>query len=182
MNFIKRLIKKLIKILVSENKPILYKIGKKKFHNSRIDSLIPQAVEIGENFVSGPGSMIVAHDASLQIHTGMYRIEKVKIGDNVFIGANAVILPGVNIENNSIIGAGAVVTHNVPEGVVVAGNPARVICTVKEYIDKCKHKKCLYMAPESFKKVWDNRQLDDDDIKKFQNKIIEEMGKRGKNN
>jgi len=78
--------------------------------------------------------MIVAHDASLFIHNGMYRIEKVKIWDNVFIGANAVILPGVNIGNNSIIGAGAGVTHDVPEEVVVVGNPAKIICTVKEYI------------------------------------------------
>jgi len=111
--------------------------------------------------------MIVAHDASLVIHNGMYRIKKVKIWDNVFIGANAVILPGVNIGNNSIIGAGADVIHDVSEEVVVVGNPSKIICTVKECIKKCNYKKCLYKPPESFKNIWNYQLLDKEDIKKI---------------
>ncbi|MDD2719902.1 MAG: acyltransferase [Gallionella sp.] len=51
----------------------------------------------------------------------------IRIEDNVWVGAGAIILPGVTIHQNSIIGAGSVVTRDVPENVVVAGNPARVI-------------------------------------------------------
>ena len=51
----------------------------------------------------------------------------VNIGNDVWIGGNCTILPGVTIGNNVVIAAGAVVTENVPEGVVVAGTPARII-------------------------------------------------------
>ena len=53
--------------------------------------------------------------------------KRVAIGDGVFIGVNSVILPGVTIGRNSVIGAGSVVTEDVPESVIVAGNPAKII-------------------------------------------------------
>lgn len=178
MNFngvVKKLYRKLFtKSSISTPK---YKIGKKKFHNSLVDSLIPQMVEIGENFTSGPNSIILAHDASLFIHTGKYRVEKTIIGDNVFLGANSVILPGVNIGDNSIVGAGAVVTKNVPENAVVAGNPARVICTVDEYIEKCEKKKVLYETPETFNKLFENVPLSAEDILTFQKTVVESVSR-----
>ena len=64
------------------------------------------------------------------------KIAKVNIGDRVFIGAAAIILPGVKIGNDVIVGAGSVVTKDIPEGVVVAGNPAKVICTLSSYLEK----------------------------------------------
>ena len=57
----------------------------------------------------------------------------VKIGNNVFIGARTIILPGTTIGDNTIIGAGSVVKGNIPSGVIVAGNPARVIKSIEEY-------------------------------------------------
>lgn len=63
---------------------------------------------------------------------------KVTIGDNVYIGTNALIMPGVNIGNNVLVGAGSVVTKSIPDNMVVAGNPARVICTVHEYYERNK--------------------------------------------
>ena len=54
------------------------------------------------------------------------------MGDDVWIGGNSVILPGITIGNNSVVGAGSVVTKDVPEDVVVAGNPAKVIKNITE--------------------------------------------------
>ncbi len=51
----------------------------------------------------------------------------VVIGDNVFLGSRVTVLKGVNIGNNVVVGAGTIVTKNVPEGAIVAGNPARVV-------------------------------------------------------
>ncbi|NRW82134.1 acetyltransferase-like isoleucine patch superfamily enzyme [Clostridium beijerinckii] len=56
----------------------------------------------------------------------------VRIGNNVWIGSNAVILPGVTIGDNSVIGAGSVVTHDIPENVVAVGNPCRVLREINE--------------------------------------------------
>lgn len=63
---------------------------------------------------------------------------KVTIGDWVYIGTNALIMPGVTIGNNVLVGAGSVVTRSIPDNTVVAGNPARVICTIEEYYKRNK--------------------------------------------
>jgi len=62
---------------------------------------------------------------------------KIEIRDNCQIGVRATILPGVTIGPNSIVGACSVVTKDVPPDTVVAGNPARVVCTLEEYERKC---------------------------------------------
>lgn len=64
------------------------------------------------------------------------RFGRVAIGDNCHIGMNAMIMPGVTIGSDCIVGACAVVTHDVPDGTVVAGVPARSICKVEEYRNK----------------------------------------------
>lgn len=151
----------------------LYTIGNVKFNNSIIDGLVPQFVEIGDNFISAPGSVILAHDASLLYHTGSYRIQKTLIGNNVFLGANAVILPGVTIGDNAIIGAGSVVTKDIPSNMVVAGNPAKVLCSVHDYIQKCEDKNILVQAPDSFQKIFHGQRLTQDDIAALQKTAIE---------
>jgi acetyltransferase-like isoleucine patch superfamily enzyme len=150
----------------------LYKIGNVKSHNSRVDSLIPQFVEIGDNFISGPGSIILAHDASLFVHTGSYRCQRTVIGNNVFLGANAVVLPGVRIGDGAIVGAGAIVSKDVEPYSVVAGNPARMICTVAEYVKKCRDRHCLYEPPSSFQGVWRNQPCSVEEISEFQRKVL----------
>ena len=61
---------------------------------------------------------------------------KVKIGDWVYIGSNALIMPGVSIGDHCLVAAGSVVTKSVPAGYVVAGNPAKIICTTEDYIGR----------------------------------------------
>jgi UDP-3-O-[3-hydroxymyristoyl] glucosamine N-acyltransferase len=61
---------------------------------------------------------------------------KITIGDYVYIGNNAMIMPGVSVGNNVIIGAGSVVTKSVPSNVVIGGNPAKILCKIEDYIQK----------------------------------------------
>lgn len=63
---------------------------------------------------------------------------RIEVGRYSFIGARSIIMPGVTIGDNCVIGAGSVVTKDVPSGTVVAGVPARQICTTLEYAEKCK--------------------------------------------
>jgi maltose O-acetyltransferase len=163
---------------IEENKPIpkahrnvLYTIGKVNMHSTHVDELIPQAVTIGENFVSSINSVILAHDASLYNHIGKHRIEEVVIGDNVFLGAGVIVLPGVKIGHGAIIGAGAVVTKNVDPYTIVVGNPARFLCTVDEYILKCQKRGVLFDTPASFEKYYDN-DLSAEEIEEFQEKYL----------
>ena len=93
-------------------------------------------IPIGDNVTMAPRVHILCHDASTKCFLGYTKIGRVTIGDNVFIGAESVVLPGVTIGNNVIIGANSTVTHDVPDNTVVAGSPARVICTLEEYLAK----------------------------------------------
>ena len=93
-------------------------------------------ITIGDNVTMAPRVHILCHDASTKTFLNYTKIGRVTIGDNVFIGAESVVLPGVTIGSNVIIGANSTVTHDVPDGVVVAGSPARVICTLEKYLDK----------------------------------------------
>lgn len=175
-------VRNILSMLVKrKNKEVKYRIGKVNIHNSLVDTLIPQMVEIGENFVSAPNSIILAHDASLFVHTGKYRVEKTKLGNNVFLGANATVLAGITIGNNVIIGAGSVVTKDVPDNHVIAGNPAKFICTVEEYIEKCEGKGCLYDAPKSFNKIFKNERISEKDVDEFQKLILEKEYKENEN-
>ena len=91
-------------------------------------------IEIGDNVTFGPHVQILAHDASMYAYLGYTKIGRVRIGDNVFIGAGSIVMPNVTIGKNSVIGAGSIVTKSVPEGCVYAGNPAKIICKTSDFI------------------------------------------------
>lgn len=97
-------------------------------------------ITIGDNVTLAPRVHILAHDASTFIFFGKTRAANVVIGNNVFVGAGSIILPGVHIGNRVIIGAGSVVTKDIPDNSVAVGNPAKVICPIDEYLDKEKAK------------------------------------------
>ena len=93
-------------------------------------------ISIGDGCTLAPNVHLLAHDASTKKLIGYTRIGRVTLEPYCFIGAGSIILPGVRIGKNSVIGAGSVVTHDIPEGSVAAGNPARVVRTVSEYAQK----------------------------------------------
>lgn len=89
-------------------------------------------ITIGNN-VTISDAVVLAHDGSTKRVIGYSKVGRVVIGDNVFIGYNVLILPNVAIGNNVVVGAGSVVIHDIPDNVVVVGNPARIICTIDEF-------------------------------------------------
>jgi acetyltransferase-like isoleucine patch superfamily enzyme len=90
---------------------------------------------IGNDVIISRGVKIFTHDGSADVleRFGIKKqqFKKVTIGDGAFIGASSIILPGIKIGSNSIIGAGSVVTKDVPENSIVAGNPAKLIKNFK---------------------------------------------------
>ena len=101
-------------------------------------------IEIGDDVTLAPHAHILAHDASTKIHLNYARLGKVKIGNRVFIGAGAIILPGITIGNDVIIGAGSIVSRDIPNGQVAVGNPSKIICTLDEFLDKRKKEMDTY--------------------------------------
>ena len=99
-------------------------------------------VEIG-NDVTIAGADILTHDGGIRVirkledNPNLKKQGKVSIKNNSFIGKNSIILPGISIGPNSIVGCGSVVTKNVPPNTVYAGNPAKYICSIEEYKEKC---------------------------------------------
>lgn len=91
-------------------------------------------ISIGNDVTFAPRVHLLAHDASTKRALGYTRIARTVIGDRVFVGASAIVLPGVTIGSDVIVGAGSVVTKDVPSGSVVAGNPARILCSTKDYL------------------------------------------------
>lgn len=138
-------------------KKILHLIEVKK-NQSTVDILRKRGVKIGENtdiintYIDGgfgflcsignnttlTGVTVLSHDASTKKVLGYSKIGVVIIGDNVFIGHGSIILPNVTIGNNVIIGAGTIIAKDVPDNVVIAGNPWRILSTYEEYCKKNK--------------------------------------------
>lgn len=109
--------------------------------NVTVDLTRPCLLEIGDKVHFTQGLTILTHGFDWVVLRNLYHeviasSGKVTVGNNVFIGYNVTILKGVSIGDNSIIGAGSVVTKSIPAGSVAAGNPARVISTLEEYYEK----------------------------------------------
>lgn len=94
---------------------------------STIDVAHCWLIEIGDNVTFAPQVYLLAHDASTKRYLDYTKIAKIIIKDHAFIGARALIMPGVTIGENAIIAAGSVVTKSVPDGCVAGGNPAKII-------------------------------------------------------
>lgn len=100
----------------------------------------PALVRIGSN-VTLSDCTLLGHDGVILILNTRFNkkldsVGAIDIRDNCFIGHGAIVMPRVTIGPDSIVAAGAVVTKDVPPGVVVGGNPARIICTTEELVQK----------------------------------------------
>lgn len=112
--------------------------------NTNIDFCHGFLVSIG-NRVTLTGVRILTHDGSTQIPFGVSRVGRVIIGDEVFVGHGMIILPNVRIGSRVVVGAGSVVTRDIPDNSVAAGNPAKVIGTYDAFLEK--HRKQMQTRP-----------------------------------
>lgn len=108
----------------------------------------PYLIEIGKNCTITSGVKFLAHDDSISVcyryldidrfkgNLAYEKASRIKIGNNVFIGINAIILPGVVIGDNVIIGAGSIVSKSIPSNSVAVGSPIRIISNIEEYYNK----------------------------------------------
>lgn len=92
---------------------------------AKLDKTNPKGIHIGDHTYIAFGATLLAHDMSRQLHADT------RIGINCFIGANSIILPGITVGNSVVVAAGAVVTRDVPDNSMVAGNPARIVKSVE---------------------------------------------------
>ncbi|WP_275659046.1 acyltransferase [Shewanella sp. Isolate8] len=134
---------KLVKIVlrkINNDTSIKYKnlrIGKNcQYSLDNLDGIAPQLIKMGDSCVIAPKAVILTHDACLLPSTGKYIFKEVIIGNRVFIGYGAVIMPGVKIGDDCVIGSNSVVTKDVPSACVYAGIPAKHICSLTELQDK----------------------------------------------
>ena len=138
-------------------------VGDNFFANYNLTILDVAKVKIGNNVMLAPNVSIytAGHPVHYEARNTMYEYGiAVTIGDNCWIGGNVVICPGVNIGNGVVIGAGSVVTKDIPDNVIAAGNPCRVI---REITDEDKQ---FYFK---------NRKFDEEAMK-----VVEEYGRKNK--
>jgi maltose O-acetyltransferase len=110
-------------------------LGDHVFFNHMCTILDCNEVRIGNHVMIGPVVQMytAAHDLHAEVRNrGMEVAKPITIEDNVWIGGGAILLPGVRIGRNAVVGAGSVVSRSVPANTVVAGNPARVIREIEE--------------------------------------------------
>ncbi len=123
------------------------KIGERCRIYSRLFGSEPYLIEIGNHVHIGGHVQLITHDGGVWVlrellnQQALDSFGRIVIKDNVFIGNNAIVLPGVVIGENVVIGAGSVVTKDVPPNTVVGGIPAKVIKPIEEYAKKAAH--CL---------------------------------------
>ena len=90
-------------------------------------------IHFGSNIEIGPGVRIISSNHQEDDYSISKKSEPIYIGNNVWLGSNAIILPEVTIGDNVVIGAGSVVTKNIPSNSIAVGNPCRVIKHKKPY-------------------------------------------------
>lgn len=110
-------------------------VGENFYANHNLVILDCATVKFGDNVFIGPNCSFYTAGHPLDVkqrNAGLEYARPITVGDNVWFGGNVVVLPGVSIGNNSVIGAGSVVTKDIPDNVVAVGNPCKVVKTIEE--------------------------------------------------
>jgi maltose O-acetyltransferase len=110
-----------------------------------VDSSHCFLISIGDNCGFGPDCLLLAHDAQMDEFLDAARLGRIVIHESCHIGARCIVLPGVEIGPRTVVGAGSVVSKSLPPETVCAGNPARVICSLDDYLNK--HRTRLAQLP-----------------------------------
>lgn len=133
-------------------------VGKNFFFQPRVIPSDPELIKFHNNVIVTSNVTFVTHDV---FHLGLNYLNQgeflynngcIEVMDNVFIGCNSTILSNIKIGPNVVIGAGSVVTKDVPPNSVVAGNPAKVIGTFEDYVSKRKQITSLYTVDALWEK------------------------------
>ena len=133
----------------------------------------PYLVKIGNHCTIGPNVAFLTHDGGTWLFTeevpDLQKFGTIEIRDNCFLGSSVIVLGDVCIGPNSIVGAGAVVTKDVPPNVVAAGNPAEIICGIEEYQKKVFKKWELQKPDKYFNGIKREKRYSPADIQKYKN-------------
>ena len=113
-------------------------IGKEVEPGANIANYIQalNGIIFGSNIRIGPNVSIISSNHDMNDYDKHVTTEPIRIGNNVWIAANCVILPGVNIGNNVVIGAGSIVNKDIPDNSIAVGNPCRVLRSKREYMQQ----------------------------------------------
>ena len=151
--------KKRTKYIIKKN--IFYHTGENFFFQPRKLPSDPKLVSFGNNVSVASDVTFINHDVADQVLNGLndgnwynYYAKPIEIGNNVFIGANTIILPNIKVGSNVLIGAGSIITKDIEDNSVVVGNPAKKISTFTEYIEKRKEYNNEFTNPENIKEIW----------------------------
>jgi acetyltransferase-like isoleucine patch superfamily enzyme len=123
----------------------------------------PFMIRMGNRVTVTAGVRFITHDGGVDVlregDPDLDVVAPITIGDNVFIGTNALLMPGVTVGSNCIIGAGAVVTRDIPSGHVAAGVPARCLKTIDEYREKVRATafRSRSSSPAEKRRMWEAR-------------------------
>lgn len=109
--------------------------GENFYANHNLVILDCAKVTFGDNVFIGPNCSFYTASHPIdakQRNEGLETAHPIQVGDNVWFGGNVVVLPGISIGNNSVIGAGSVVTKDIPENVVAVGNPCKPVRNIEQ--------------------------------------------------
>ena len=144
MSIFKKIKRRIVRLFCSYEKQARYegiKMGTCNFINSRFWSTEPYLITIGSHVQITKGVQLHTHGGGISVHKIVPKFDclgKVVIEDWAYIGSFSQIMPGVTIGEGSLVAAGSVVTKSTPPGSVVGGNPAKIICTVENYLHRNK--------------------------------------------
>ena len=138
--FYKKIVGTLNPVKYAKKVGVNFKQGGVKLYGTVSWGTEPWIITLGSNVHITNGVKFITHDGGTllfrHIVPDLEITKPISVGNDVYIGNNVMIMPGVNIGNKVIIGAGAIVTHDIPDNSVVVGVPAKVIKTADEYFEK----------------------------------------------